>query len=63
MIERTPNRIGMATGLAAIFVVTCAANALAIAVHPAESCGLPCDPDSRIIEMVIASLKSLIPFI
>ncbi len=44
MIARTLRLLPMATGLAMMLVLGADARALATAIHPAVSCGEPCDP-------------------
>jgi len=63
MIMRTLRLLPLASGIAAMLVLGGAADALATGVHPAVSCGLPCDPiGNHLLQILIVKIVSLLPF-
>jgi hypothetical protein len=51
----------MASGIAAMLVLGGAADALATSLHPAVSCGEPCDPiGNHFLQVLIVGIESLL---
>jgi hypothetical protein len=61
MIMRTLRLLPMASGIAAMLVLGGAADALATSLHPAVSCGEPCDPiGNHFLQVLIVGIESLL---